>query len=244
MAEQSRGTGEAGFPELQASGISQPDMPEQPLDFAAASAYRGQAGESGEQASPLEGRVLLGGPVAFLMTGERYPDMSKYLAADAAHHQYFEIHLSLSFKEADKSPLLHQVSLGLHLRSANGTERPIAWSMAPDRIDDPGSSEVSFEIRPQVKVAGVEVSAGAVSGSRPLAREPFLVALGELGSDPSWELRRAGRPLDGRQRLVLVARAAKGAGAELGIEVTAVTKTSILRRFRALPQPLRFSASL
>lgn len=227
------------------NGIPQPDVQERPLDFTALTRYRGEGEESQEAASPLDGRVFLGGPIAFLMTGERYPDMSKYLIADAAHYQYYEVHLSLSFKAADKSPPLHHVSLSMHLRSTNGAERPIAWSMAPDRINDPVSREVSFEIRPQIKVAGVvEVSAGAVSGSSPLLSDPFLIALGELGPDPSWELRRTSQPLDGRQRLILVVRAAKDADAEIGFEVTASTKTSVLRRFRALPDPLLLSAPL
>jgi hypothetical protein len=227
------------------NGIPQPDVQERLLDFTALTRYRADSGEPEEATSPLDGRVFLGGPVAFLMTGKRYPDMSKYLAADAAHHQYFEVHLSLSFKDADKSPPLYHVSLSMHLRSTNGTERPIAWSMAPDRINDPISREISFEIRPQIKVAGVvEASVGGVSGSSPLPGEPFLIALGELGPDPSWELRRSGKSLDGRQRLILVVRAVKDADVEIGMEVTASTKTSVLRRFRALPGPLLLSAPL
>jgi hypothetical protein len=223
--------------------VSAPEIPEQPLSFTAVTRHRDMTAPEAEPLA-LAGRVLLGGPVAFPMTAKRYPDMARYLEADAPHHRYYEVHLSLSFADVGQAPPLRSVSLAMRLCPVGAAELPIAWSMAPTRIEGPADRDVKFEIRPQIKVAGVAVSMGRVSGVATRAREPFLLALGELSSSPSWELRRTALPLDGRQRMILIVRAAKGVDTEIDIEVTASIKSAVLRRFRALPGPLKISARL
>ena len=229
--------------------ITPPELPELALDFAPVAIYRGGgpppgAPPPGAPPAGLAGRVMLGGPVAFPMTAKRYPDMSTYITADAPHHHYYEVHLSLSFRDGGQPPPLHTVTLDVELSGTIGAQQPIAWSMAPSRIDDADDRAVKFELQPQIKIAGVEASAGTVTGTVNRAREPFLLALGELSSNPVWELRRTGPPLAGRQRFVLVVRAAKGVDTDVDIEVTATTKTTVLRRFQALPAPLKLQARL
>lgn len=220
-----------------------PEIPEQSLSFHAVTRYRGPEEQTGASAA-LDGRVFLGGPTAFPMTAKRYPGMRAYLEADAAHHRYYEVHLALSFKGADEPPPVHTVSLEMRLSSPASATQPIAWSMAPARIEDPADRDLKFEIRPQIKIVGVEASAGSISGTVNRAGQPFLVALGELGSNPGWEIRHTSLPLDGQQRLILVIRAAKDVDTQVDIQVTATTKSSVLRRYRALPVPLKLSALL
>jgi hypothetical protein len=224
-----------------------PDLEERPLIFSAQKSYRGNDDEAGAHAgdaAPLDGRILLGGPVSFRMTAGRYPDVEKYLAADEGRYQYHEVHLSLSFKDPDQVPHVRRVVLAVSLGGASGTPQPIAWSMAPDRIESPSGREISFEIRPRVKLAGVEMSVASLGGKADLPRDPYLIALGELGSQPTWELSRTSKPLDGRQRLILVVRSEAGADVTADIEITASTRTAVLRRFRAVPVPLRLTAQL
>ncbi|MDH2426837.1 hypothetical protein [Sphaerisporangium sp. TRM90804] len=172
--------------------------------------------------------------------------MRGYIEQEAEHHRYHEVHLSVTFSDPGWGPALHSVTLRATLIAATGSaEQPIAWSMAPARIEDPAQRNVQFEIKPQLKVAGVEASIGALTGSLPKTGTPFLLALRELRSDPRWELKRTRNlPLDGTQRLVLVVRAPKEADTTMAVEVKASTKSSILRRYRALPTPLRLSATL
>ena len=227
--------------------IVRPDLEERPLAFTAQKRYRSTGTDAGGQAgdaAPLDGRVFLGGPVAFRMTAARYPDMGKYLTADKGRHQYHEVHLSLSFKEPDRVPHLRRVVLAVSLSGPAGAQEPIAWSMAPDRIDSPTGRELSFEVRPQVKVAGIEISAGGVQGKANFARDSYLIALGELSSHPSWELKRTSKPLDGRQRLILVVRSDANADVAADVEVTAWARTQVLRRYRAIPPPLKLTAQL
>lgn len=220
-----------------------PGLQEESLSFASLARYR-DMGDSAPAQPALAGKVLLGGPVAFPMTAQRYPDLRAYLEADKQHHRYYEVHLSLSFSHVDLAPPLHAVTLKLQLTALTGTDQPIAWSMAPSQIDDPADHAVRFELRPQLKLVGVEFSVGTITGTIAGVREPYLLALGELGSNPTWELRRPGRPLNGRQRLLLVVRAPKRSDVELSAEVTAATRSPVLRRFRAVPAPLKLLARL
>ncbi|QXJ20196.1 hypothetical protein AGRA3207_000868 [Actinomadura graeca] len=221
-----------------------PELPEHPVEFEAEARVRAPGGVSGGPQGSLQGRVLLGGPVAFPMNAKRYPDMRSYLESDK-DHRYHEVHLSLSFADPDDGPRLHSVMVGVTLSAPAPAEPPIAWSLAPSLIDDPSKRDLRIELRPQLKLAGVEVSAGGVTGSLPRAREPFLLALRELRSDPGWELRRTkGLPLEGKQRLVMIVRGDRKADTTLGLEVTATTRSSVLRRYRAVADPLRLSADL
>jgi len=69
----------------------------------------------------------------------------------------------------------------------------------------PHPRDLRIALRSQLKLAGVEVSAGGVSGTLPRAREPFLLALRELRSDPGWVLKRTrALPLERKQRLVMI----------------------------------------
>jgi hypothetical protein len=179
------------------------------------------------------------------MTPERYPDVRGYIEQEAEHHRYHEVHLSVTFSHLSREPALHSVMLSIALTATGTVEQPIAWSMAPARIEDPAQRDVSFEIKPQLKVAGVEASVGTLTGKVSKTGSPFLLALRELRSDPRWELKRTRNlPLDGTQRLVMVVRAPKDADTTMRVEVKASTKSSILRRYRALATPLRLSTAL
>ncbi len=223
--------------------VLSPDLEVRPLAFTAQSRYRSTGTQAGD-AVPLDGRVFLGGPVAFRMTPARYPEMAKYLTSDRGHHQYHEVHLSLSFKGPDQVPHLRRVVLAVSLSGPVGAQEPIAWSMAPDRIDSPAGQELSFEVRPQVKVAGIEISAGGLKGKANFAGDSYLIALGELSSHPSWELKRTSKPLDGRQRLILVVRSEVNADVTADVEITAWVRTQVLRRYRAIPPALKLTARL
>ncbi|MEO3855573.1 hypothetical protein [Acrocarpospora sp. B8E8] len=232
--------------------VQLPELPEHTLSFVVDGRVRAPSGpEAAEEEEPedeapeLAGRVVLGGPVAFPMTAERYPDVAAYIEQEAAHHRYHEVHLSVTFVEKQDGPPLHSVTLRVNLAAKAPADQPIAWSMAPARIDDPSQRDVQFEIKPQLKVAGIEASIGMLGGNLPGSRTPFLRATRELRSDPRWELKRTKNlPLAGTQRVVLVVRADAGAVATMAVEVTAATRSSILRRYRALPTPLRLAADL
>ncbi|WUI02578.1 hypothetical protein OHR68_12480 [Spirillospora sp. NBC_00431] len=221
-----------------------PDLPERPVEFTPERKFRRPGQESEGTPGALQGRVLLGGPVAFPMTAKRYPEMRAYLDADK-QHRYHEVHLALTFTDPDDGPRLHSVALDITLTAPSPAEPPVAWSMAPSRIDDRAERDLRIELRPQVKLVGVEASAGTVTRTLTRARDPFLLALRELRSDPGWELRGTrALPLEGNQRLVMVVRGPRDADTTLDLEIAATTKASVLRRYKSLADPLRLSASL
>jgi hypothetical protein len=228
---------------MQMSDLTLPELALHPLTLDPDRHVRGTPPAS---SGPLEDRVLLGGPFVIPMTAERHPEYRAFIEAEAPHSVYHELHMALSFENQRGESRLDTATVGLTMTAPAPAVAPVAWSMLPSRLDGPASSDVKVELKPQLKLAGAELSALSMSGTIGPAATPFLLARRELRSDPSWELRRTRtQSLDGSQvRLVMVVRAPRHAVSTLTLTVRASTKTTVLRRYRALAAPISLAANL
>ncbi|MPY60433.1 hypothetical protein [Streptomyces spongiae] len=228
-----------------------PELFEEPLSLALD--RRGRAGEPAPPGPPLEGRVLLGGPLSVPVTPEYVAedrDMALFVEQEAARAVYHVVHLAVTMATEPVSPRLDHVQIDLELSTSagaggNGGEPPLAWSMAPLKVTEETEIGTTFKLGPQLRIAQVQGSLGEVSRTRTGRRTvPLLEATGELSPEPRWVLRGTkGVPLSGSQRLVVVIRVPVGSRTRVVTSVrAAVVKGSILRKYvRQLPEPLSLS---
>ncbi len=185
----------------------------------------------------LTGKLRIGGPVAVPVTPAYVassPDLAAFVAGEAGRYVYQIVHLAVGFEQDSQPPRLESVTIQLRL-SSHDCAPPIAWSMIPICVMDTEEVTTAVRLSPQLKLLGVEASAGSAERSNTHERgRVFLEALGELQVDPKWEFRRTrSRELRGSYRLVLVLRCTAGAASSVEVSVCAEgMRGSILRRYR------------
>lgn len=229
-----------------------PELPGEPLSLPLDRTGRSPGGPV-PAGPPLDGRVSLGGPLAVPVTSAYAADdkdLAAFVEQEAARAVYHVVHLAVAMAPEPRTPRLDSVRVELNLSAhgspaGSGQEPPIAWSMAPSKIDDEEQIGTTLRLGPQLKIAPLEATLGDYSRTRTVRRSrPLLEAVGELSPQPRWVMRGTkDTPLTGSQRLVLVVRVPIGIVAELATTVQAsVMKGSILRRYvRQLPGALSLS---
>ncbi|WP_344333023.1 hypothetical protein [Kitasatospora putterlickiae] len=229
-------------------------LSERALVLAADSPARGEGTAStGAAEAPLEGRVLLGGPLAVVLTEEFVADDSElkaFVAQEAATAVYHLVHLGLTVTAPAGRPPLHSIDLRLELTAADGAAfQPVAWSLSPRHLVTGRTAERTLSLGPSLKLLGAEVSVGSASWTTSGADgRPWLRAVRELRSDPAWEFRRvSGAELEGEHRLAAVVRTPRGSATTLGLGVTAAVRrrTGLLRKYvQELVEPLQSAVDL
>lgn len=199
----------------------------------------------------LDGRITLGGPIAASVTPAYVAgdaDLRLYVEQEAAHSIYHLVHLSLSFEAELDTPALETTALELSLSSTAAAHEPVAWSMMPTRITDPTQLSTTVRLGPQLKLFGIDATAGSWERGRvERDKDVFLEALHELRADPAWHLYRTQTmPLRGSHRFIMVLRAPRGATTRVNITVRAsVSAGRWFRHYQTqLQNPLVLSAAI
>ncbi|MGK5534227.1 hypothetical protein [Streptomyces sp. URMC 129] len=224
--------------------IELPTPAMRPLTMASDDPVRGPA--DGPAVPPLTGRVLFGAPLSVPLTPEfaaSDPELELFVRQEAAHSVYHLVRLGIGFAEQPPTPRLESASVHLVLSAPGAAVQPVAWSMTPERVTEQRERQRTVTLSPQFLFGGL----GEVSTTTTAVAEgtPFLLALGARTSEPRWVLRRTrAMPLVGDQPLALIVRAPRGVPASIAATVHASTKSTLLRRYRALPEPLELVSPL
>jgi len=162
---------------------------------------------------PLEDRLAVGVVAQAVKLGTGgLPDPKGLLQSDVEGFRFFLAQLTVTTLAASEEPFV-EVQVDVRLDGGDGSSEPIAWSMAPDRLEDKIqlSREISIDATLKLVALGaVEVGPGAgwKRGMSVEKKEPFLLAAHELTSRPLWKLRRtSATEIDGMTRLSLMVRA-------------------------------------
>lgn len=181
----------------------------------------------------VAGRLKLGGPLAAQITDTYADDDGDLLAfmADSGFGWRL-IHSAVSFENDEGDPRFEGALLTLTL---SGEAEAIAWSLLPESASTPLEISNGFTVSPELAFAGASASPGAVShGKTRQGKDVYLSASGLMEDTVKWKFKRTKTvELDGSHRLVMVARGARGAKAQ----VTATLEGSV--RTGRLPGPLR-----
>ena len=206
---------------------------------------RGQASESAEA---LGGRVAVGGPHGFKLAADQVaadPELGRFLDRAAGRHEYYLVHLGVSFPPAG-APRLQSAEVRLRLTSVPGTPEPFALALYPLAAGYQVKVGSKLRVLPSVKVADqVELSLGDYERDASYERsEHFLTGLGLDGPNPGWAFTRTNAgEIAGSYRLTMVIQAGYGSAVAVGGTVTARVRGNIPWRFeRELPRPLNFEA--
>lgn len=213
-------------------------------------AHRGKGDEQGAPVAPLKGRVLLDGPRGFKITRQTLkadPDISRFVDSDSARHEYYFVHLAVSFR-ALGTPRVKSAEVRLALASVPETPAPFALHMKPMRDGDQVSVKHTASFGPKLKLLdAVDAEIGHVDSEKSFERTELVVrGLGLDGASPLWEFTRTeSKNLEGACRLELVVQAARGAAISVSGVVTARAAGNIPWRYRGgLPRPLEFAAAI
>jgi hypothetical protein len=160
---------------------------------------------------PLRMRLAVSGPVHRRIRAEDVahdPDLSSYVEQEGISYEFHAIRLCCSFRPADGEPFTG-CWVGIDLKSSNEdlTARPIAWSMAPQRLDRITDTSTNFSFTASLKLSVVNIGGSVTRARSTTSSTALLQAYGELSSEPSWEFTSiAGAELNGMQQLKLVVR--------------------------------------
>jgi hypothetical protein len=218
--------------------IEMPDPPERELELEPKDdTFRSDADDPGAREN-LRRRLSLGGPVHRVLTASSTDDVEtrRFLESEGADSDFYLVHLTCTLHPDEDEPFVEAL-IELDLSVADGAA-PIAWSMQPDRMLDPVEISQTVSLGPKFKIFGVGIDLSAQRERTVTRQEPFVMALYELESTPSWALyRTAANALRGLHRFHLVVRAPRGST----VVGTALVEAKVQRkRFGVLP----YSAAL
>jgi hypothetical protein len=194
-----------------------------------------RSADRGRAASPpeLRDRLSLGEPLALPLTPDRTGEdaaLRAFVEAEAATSGYWLVHLACTFTPADDERL-ERAWLTVSLERDDGAQAPgpIAWSMAPMRLERPLQRGRTLKIGANAAFA----SAGVETGTTTTGAAVYLAALNLQEPTPTWEFTRtAADEIRGATQLALVVRAPRAAPVSGTVELTAALRT---RRFGLLP---------
>jgi hypothetical protein len=180
--------------------------------------------------APLEDRLEIGGPVWRPLTvgGKDAPDPRGFLTEELAGFDFYLGHLTATFSPAPDEPF-KEALVQIELDNPAG-EGSIAWSLAPDRLEDVVqlSRQVTLNATLQITaLAPVQpgVEAGWTRGKTVEKKQAFLLGGNELRRNPRWQFRETdGTPMQGMVRLVLVVRAPEGSETRGTVTVSAAVQ--------------------
>jgi hypothetical protein len=220
--------------------VTLPDLPLRQLSLASEQEARG-TGAPG--APPLQGRILLGGPLCVPVTAASVAhddELSAFVQGEAGIAAFYLMHLSITCAGQPDSPDLHTVGVNLTLVADPGAAfQPVAWSMTPKKLTETVQNTTSAQLGPQLAFVGHSQTTSQSS--------TCLEALRELRSDPGWEIRRtANVRIGGGYRLAMVVRAPHGTQSRAEVSVRAtVRRGPVLWRYREdVRDPLSLTVAL
>jgi hypothetical protein len=186
---------------------------------------------------PLGDRLVVGvvaQPVKLGVAG--IPDPQEFPESEFAGFRFFLVHLAITML-GDRAEPFVEVQVDVPLEGSDGVAEPIAWSMAPDRLDDKIQLSREFSINATLKVVGIGAveggpEAGWTAGKTINKKQPFLLAARELTARPEWRLRRTeASDIDGMTRLSLVVRAPEGTTTRGTVKLSARVERERLKFF-------------
>lgn len=190
--------------------------------------FRGDAPAPGAR-EPLRHRVSVGGPVFRRIEADDATDdmeLRHFLAEEAVQSDFYLLHLTCTLRPSESEPFTEAL-IEISLTDPGLGAKPIAWSMQPDRLVDAVEVSRTVSLGPTLKILGVDLELKAEQQRTRTRQEPFLEAMYELESTPSWALyRTAGVELRGLYRFHLVVRAPKGAA----VKGTTLVEAKVQRR--------------
>jgi hypothetical protein len=174
----------------------------------------GTKGFATREGEPLADRLLVGFPVWRAVRPGEDPAFNAldFKAEELAAYRFFLVHVTVTAYDDTNAPFT-QINVGVPLSGSEQPDAVIAWSVAPDRMEDVVrlSREVSWQAGLKVRAIGLEAGPGLgwKRGAIVDQTRCSLVAGGELTARPGWRWRQtAATRIDGMLRLVLVVRAA------------------------------------
>lgn len=155
--------------------------------------------------------LRFGGPLAVpIGVADAVDDqaLATFIGAEAATWRYILVHSSISFPGETRRPRLETAEVDVVLSDNQGS-RAVAWSMLPVLASTPYEHRSALTIGPAIKLQGADFSFGSFRRETVrLGKDAFLLASGELTSEPTWSFCRTRTvPLVGSYRLVMVVRA-------------------------------------
>jgi hypothetical protein len=165
---------------------------------------------------PLSRRLSIGGPLFRPIEPEDADDdeeLRRFIEEELGRFRYHLGHLTCTFRPANDETFT-ECWVGLDLVRADGVDEPapIAWSMQPQRLDEPVEISTTIGLGASLKLPPVDIGPTLERTSTRTHREVYLQAYDEQESTPCWELYRTQSvPLRGMQRLLVVVRSPAGA---------------------------------
>ena len=190
-------------------------------------------GDRSPRPDRLSGRLLLGTPIARVLTAEAADDKetADFLKARAAQSDFYFVTVACTFQPKEDEPF-EKAWLHVNLDRADGVKdpRPAAYSMRPLKTSKEVKQSRSFKFGADLKILDVGLEGGIDNKKEDAKEEVSVRAYGELTAEPFWEFRGgANAPLDGSYRLALVVDVPKSVKAQVAVNLEATVRQTFLK---------------
>ena len=191
----------------------------------------------------LTGRVEFGGPLVVPVDNTYHPedaDLQAFVKAQAGSLRFVLAVMSVNFPFG--SPPLATASVEVELADDAATGQTLAHTVFPANLGSAKDVTRSFELKPNLTVAGVGGALGGPGWSTvDHGNQAYLIGGPELSSQPAWMFRRTpAQEIEGPTRLVMVVQIPLGRVGSLSVSLQA----SFEKRFRFAKRQIRLPGAV